>query len=92
MMLTRDGDGSGIEVDDPQSRHRMLALGAALVLCPTFVTQDILTPSMTVVAELPRPGATPALDVAAVEERAGMVEASRDSGRVCIIQEDGTKF
>ena len=90
-MLTRDGDGSGTEVDDPQSRHRMLALGAALVHWPR-VTRDILTHAMTVVPELPRPGATPALDVAAVEERAGMVEASRDSGRVCIIQEDGTKF
>ena len=46
---------------------------------------------MTVVAELPRSGAAPALYVAAVEEGAGMVGASRDSRRGCV-QEHGTKL
>eukprot|EP00964_Phaeocystis_antarctica_P148059 scaffold114803_cov69-Phaeocystis_antarctica.AAC.1 len=59
----RDGDGAGVEVDGAQGCH--LALRAALAV-------------LAVVAELPVLVATPALDAATDEDRAGVVVAGRD--------------
>ena len=58
-----DGDGAGVEVDGAQARH------IACLIAPGGIA---------VVAKPPRSAVAPALDAAAVEDRAGVALAGRD--------------